>query len=297
MTGPERRASPAAGGGSRPSTRSRSLEFTDGFANRDGTPNADTPTTARADATHRRTTAAPAWSCASPFASGEHMQRLRALAARSTCFPQSVGQMDALLDAQPDWRPAVRKIKSNFFDLPGRRRRGARQVALPVLRRRDGRRGRRRLRHRRRDADGPRPLRRVGRVLARPRGAEDGRRARAGRPRRSRCWRRLFQSVTASPRARGGTGEGQDDGMRRRAPDGIVWDPWFALPLRGHARRTRRTSDERGLPGHAPLPWRYSTLRLPDDTGQAPLNDEGRSRARAAFIRKADAAKRYWIAS
>jgi uncharacterized protein YndB with AHSA1/START domain len=75
-----------------------SLEFTDGFANRDGTPNADTPTTAvRVRLTERpgRTRMELRF----VFASSEHMERLERLGAFHV-FPQSVGQMDALL-AQP----------------------------------------------------------------------------------------------------------------------------------------------------------------------------------------------------
>jgi len=73
----------------------RSLEFTDGFANQDGTPNADTPTTAvhmhlteRDGGTRMRLRFI--------FASSEHMERLERTGAFEV-FPQSVGQMDALL--------------------------------------------------------------------------------------------------------------------------------------------------------------------------------------------------------
>ena len=73
----------------------RSLEFTDGFANQDGTPNAATPTTAvqmhlteRDGGTRMRLRFI--------FASGEHMERLERTGAFEV-FPQSVGQMDAVL--------------------------------------------------------------------------------------------------------------------------------------------------------------------------------------------------------
>ena len=75
-----------------------SLEFTDGFANRDGTPNAETPTTAVRVrlAEHDGGTR---MELRFVFASREHMERLARLGAFDV-FPQSVGQMDALL-AQP----------------------------------------------------------------------------------------------------------------------------------------------------------------------------------------------------
>ena len=72
-----------------------SLEFTDGFANRDGTPNADTPTTEvrmRLTEQGRGTRMELRFA----FASSEHMQRLERWGALEV-FPQSVGQMDALL--------------------------------------------------------------------------------------------------------------------------------------------------------------------------------------------------------
>ena len=71
------------------------LEFTDGFANRDGTPNADTPTTEvrmRLTEQGRGTRMELRFA----FASSEHMQRLERWGALEV-FPQSVGQMDALL--------------------------------------------------------------------------------------------------------------------------------------------------------------------------------------------------------
>ena len=72
-----------------------SLEFTDGFARRDGTPNPDTPTTAvqmRLTAHDGRTRMELRFA----FASGEHMERLERWGAFDV-FPQSVAQMDALL--------------------------------------------------------------------------------------------------------------------------------------------------------------------------------------------------------
>ena len=90
-----------------------SLEFTDGFANRDGTPNADMPTTAvRMVLTEHD--GGTRMELRFVFASAEHMERLERWGAVDV-FPQSVGQMDALL-AQPNHQEApMRKIKSNFF--------------------------------------------------------------------------------------------------------------------------------------------------------------------------------------
>jgi uncharacterized protein YndB with AHSA1/START domain len=73
----------------------RSLEFTDGFANEDGTPNAETPTTA----VQMRLTdhdGGTRMELRFVFASSEHMERLERWGAFDV-FPQSVGQMDALL--------------------------------------------------------------------------------------------------------------------------------------------------------------------------------------------------------
>jgi uncharacterized protein YndB with AHSA1/START domain len=72
-----------------------SLEFTDGFANQDGTPNARTPTTAvRMRLTeHDRGTR---MELHFTFESREHMERLERWGAFAV-FPRSVGQMDALL--------------------------------------------------------------------------------------------------------------------------------------------------------------------------------------------------------
>jgi uncharacterized protein YndB with AHSA1/START domain len=73
------------------------LEFTDGFANQDGTPNADTPTTdvqARLIEQDGRTRMELRFT----FDSTEHMEQLERWGAFDV-FPQSVGQMDALLAA------------------------------------------------------------------------------------------------------------------------------------------------------------------------------------------------------
>ena len=75
----------------------RSLEFTDGFANRDGTPNAQTPTTdvtVRLSEQDGRTRMELRFA----FESGEHMKRLERWGALDV-FPQSVAQMDAVLAA------------------------------------------------------------------------------------------------------------------------------------------------------------------------------------------------------
>ena len=75
----------------------RSLEFTDGFANQDGTPNADTPTTdvqVRLTEQDGRTRMELRF----VFDSTEHMEQLERWGAFDV-FPQSVGQMDALLAA------------------------------------------------------------------------------------------------------------------------------------------------------------------------------------------------------
>jgi uncharacterized protein YndB with AHSA1/START domain len=74
-----------------------SLEFTDGFANRDGTPNAATPTTAvRMRLTEQD--GGTRMELRFVFASREHMQQVDRRGAFEV-FPQSVGQMDALLAA------------------------------------------------------------------------------------------------------------------------------------------------------------------------------------------------------
>jgi uncharacterized protein YndB with AHSA1/START domain len=85
----------------------RSLEFTDGYANRDGTPNAETPTTAvRMRLTERD--GGTRMDLRFVFDSGEHMERLERWGAFEV-FPQSVGQMDAVVAAAP----AVRKRPDN----------------------------------------------------------------------------------------------------------------------------------------------------------------------------------------
>jgi uncharacterized protein YndB with AHSA1/START domain len=71
------------------------LEFNDGFANQDGTPNVQTPTTAvrmRLAEHHGGTRMELRFI----FESSEHMQRLERWGAFEV-YPQSVGQMDALL--------------------------------------------------------------------------------------------------------------------------------------------------------------------------------------------------------
>jgi uncharacterized protein YndB with AHSA1/START domain len=75
----------------------RSLEFTDGFANQDGTPNAETPTTAvqvRLTEQDGRTRMELRFA----FESREHWEQLERWGAFEV-FPQSVGQMDAVLAA------------------------------------------------------------------------------------------------------------------------------------------------------------------------------------------------------
>jgi uncharacterized protein YndB with AHSA1/START domain len=79
-----------------------SLEFTDGFADQDGTPNAQTPTTAvrMRLAEHDGGTR---MELRFIFESTEHMERLERGGAFAV-FPQSVGQMDALLAADETTR-------------------------------------------------------------------------------------------------------------------------------------------------------------------------------------------------
>jgi uncharacterized protein YndB with AHSA1/START domain len=75
------------------------LEFTDGFANDDGTPNAETPTTAvqmRLSEHDGRTRMRLRFA----FESREHIEQLERWGAFDV-FPQSVGQMDALLSDNP----------------------------------------------------------------------------------------------------------------------------------------------------------------------------------------------------
>jgi uncharacterized protein YndB with AHSA1/START domain len=75
----------------------RSLEFTDGFANQDGTPDADRPTTevrvrlAEHDGVTRM-------ELRFVFVSGEYMDELERWGAFEV-FPQSVAQMDSVLSA------------------------------------------------------------------------------------------------------------------------------------------------------------------------------------------------------
>ena len=86
-----------------------SLEFTDGFANHDGTPNPATPAT---DVRVRLTEndGVTRMELRFIFESSTHMERLERGGAFEV-FPQSVGQMDALLTGGS----SVRKIKSYFF--------------------------------------------------------------------------------------------------------------------------------------------------------------------------------------
>ena len=73
-----------------------SLAFTDGYANRDGTPSTATPTTeVRMRLTERD--GGTRMELRFVFASGEHMQRLERQGAFEV-FPRSVAQMDALLN-------------------------------------------------------------------------------------------------------------------------------------------------------------------------------------------------------
>ena len=75
----------------------RSLEFTDGFAHQDGTPNAEMPTTA----VQMRLTeqdGGTRMELRFIFGSREHMAQLERWGAFEV-FPQSVGQMEALLAA------------------------------------------------------------------------------------------------------------------------------------------------------------------------------------------------------
>ena len=74
----------------------RSLEFTDGFAHQDGTPNVEMPTTAvRMHLTEREGgTRMELWFI---FDSRSHMEQLERWGAFEV-FPRSVGQMDALLE-------------------------------------------------------------------------------------------------------------------------------------------------------------------------------------------------------
>ena len=74
----------------------RSLEFTDGFANQDGTPNTNTPTTS-VQARLSEHAGGTRMELRFVFDSIEHMERLERGGAFDV-FPQSVGQMDAVLN-------------------------------------------------------------------------------------------------------------------------------------------------------------------------------------------------------
>jgi uncharacterized protein YndB with AHSA1/START domain len=74
----------------------RSLAFTDGFANRDGTPNLELPTTAAQVRLSERG-GGTRMELRFTFESSEHMERLERWGAFEV-FRQSVRQMDALLD-------------------------------------------------------------------------------------------------------------------------------------------------------------------------------------------------------
>jgi uncharacterized protein YndB with AHSA1/START domain len=74
-----------------------SLQFIDGYADQDGTPKAETPTTT----VHVRLTendGGTRMDLRFVFGSPEHMEQLERWGAFEV-FPQSVGQMDALLDS------------------------------------------------------------------------------------------------------------------------------------------------------------------------------------------------------
>ena len=75
----------------------RSLEFTDGFANRDGSPNAELATT-EVQMRLTRHDGGTRMELRFVFASRERMDQLERWGAFEV-FPQSVGQMDALLGA------------------------------------------------------------------------------------------------------------------------------------------------------------------------------------------------------
>jgi uncharacterized protein YndB with AHSA1/START domain len=75
----------------------RSLEFTDGFANDDGTPNTDAPTTA-VQVRLAEHDGGTRMELRFAFESREHMEQLQRWGAFDV-FPQSVAQMDALLAA------------------------------------------------------------------------------------------------------------------------------------------------------------------------------------------------------
>ena len=74
----------------------RSLEFTDGYAHRDGTPNTELPTTAAQVRLSERDSGVTRLELRFVFDSTERMEQLERLGAFDV-FPQSVAQMDALL--------------------------------------------------------------------------------------------------------------------------------------------------------------------------------------------------------
>ncbi len=74
-----------------------SLEFTDGWANEDGTPKAQSPTTA-VQVRLTEQDGGTRMDLRFSFESGEHMEQLERWGAFEV-FPQSIGQMDALLAA------------------------------------------------------------------------------------------------------------------------------------------------------------------------------------------------------
>jgi uncharacterized protein YndB with AHSA1/START domain len=76
-----------------------SLEFTDGFAKADGTPNPKTPTTS-VQVRLGEHEGGTRMELRFAFESREHMEQLERWGAFEV-FPQSVGQMDALLAGQP----------------------------------------------------------------------------------------------------------------------------------------------------------------------------------------------------
>jgi len=77
----------------------RSLEFTDGFARADGTPNPKTPTTS-VQVRLSEHDGGTRMELRFDFESREHMEQLERWGAFEV-LPQSVGQMDALLAGQP----------------------------------------------------------------------------------------------------------------------------------------------------------------------------------------------------
>jgi uncharacterized protein YndB with AHSA1/START domain len=77
----------------------RSLDFVDGYAHPDGTPNSDSPITTAAVRLSERN-GGTRMELRFGFESPEHMARLERWGAFDV-FPQSVAQMDALLAPQP----------------------------------------------------------------------------------------------------------------------------------------------------------------------------------------------------